>query len=88
MVAKVNGAIAAGSVVGHDLAHFTIAGDDMSDAAKATHVIETIEQKATVVLIGTLGTSTRVAVETPNGWTASALQTALGGSWTAADFTY
>jgi len=95
MVAKVNGAVAAGQFLGHDVDHFTISGVDLGVAANAQHVADTIEQKATVIMIGALGdgsaspaVGTRIAVESPSGWTAAALQTALGGSYTATAYTY
>ena len=95
MVAKVNGAVAAGSFIGHDIEHFAISGVALGTAANATHVVDTVEQKATIVLIGALGAGsatpavpTQIAVESPSGWTAAALQTALGGSYTVTAVTY
>lgn len=95
MVAKVNGAVAAGSFIGHDIEHFAISGVDLGVAANATYVVDTIETKATIVMIGALGdgsatpaVATQIAVESPSGWSASDLQTALGGSYTATAVTY
>ena len=95
MVAKVNGAVAAGSFIGHDIEHFAIGGVALGTAANATHVVDTVETKATIVMIGALGDGsaspavlTHVGVESPSAWTAAALATALGGSYTCVDFTY
>jgi hypothetical protein len=99
MVAKVNGAIAAGSFVGHDIEHFSLGGVNCTTAANITYAIDMIETKATVVMIGALGNGaatpavlTRVGVESPSAWTAATLQAALradgSNSWTAAAFTY
>ena len=99
MVAKVNGAVAAGSFVGHDIEHFSLGGLNMGTAANATYAVDIIETKATIVMIGALGDGsatpavlTRVGVESPSAWTAATLQAALradgSNSWTAAAFTY
>ena len=58
MVAKVNGAIAAGSFIGHDIDHWSIQGLDMTSAAVATAFFDLVETKATVVIIGALGDGT------------------------------
>ena len=93
MVAKVNGAIAAGSFIGHDIDHFSITGEDMTDAATATAYFDLVEQKATIVIIGALGdgtaspaVATAFAVESPSAWTAAALTAATTGTVTAVTY--
>lgn len=99
MVAKVNGAIAAGSFVGHDIEHFSLGGRNCTTAAEISHAIDVIETKATVVMIGVLGNGaaspavlTHVGVESPSAWTAATLQAALrvdgNAAWTAVAFAY
>ena len=99
MVAKVNGAIAAGSFVGHDVEHFSLGGVNCTTAANITYAIDIVETKATVVMIGALGNGaatpavlTRVGVESPSAWTAATLQAALradgASAWTAVAFAY
>ena len=99
MVARVNGAVAAGTFVGHDIEHFSIGGLDIRVAANATYVADVIETKATIVMIGVLGNGaaspavlTHVGVESPSAWTAATLQAALrvdgNAAWTAVAFAY
>ena len=87
MVAKVNGAIAAGSFIGHDIDHWSVTGLDCTSAAVATALFDTIETKATVVIIGALGdgtatpaVATAFAVESPNSWTKATLEAATTGA--------
>ena len=89
MVARVNGAIAAGSFIGHDIQHWTSTGVDLTVAANATAFFDAVGTKATVVLIGVLANAagnTGFAVESPSAWTAAALSTATGATVTAVTY--
>ena len=83
MVAKVNGAIEAGSFIGHDIQHWTSTGTDLTDAAKATAFFDTVETKATIVQIGVLKNAAGVtgfATESPSAWTAATLTSATAAT--------
>ena len=76
MVAQVNGEIEPGSFIGHDIEHWTVTGVNMQTPALASAVVEVIEQKATITELGTLSTAglpTAFAIETPQGWGATAV---------------
>ena len=86
MVARVNGAIAAGQFLGHDVDHWSSTGVDLTVAANAQAFIDAVETKASVILIGVLTNAagnTRFAVESPSAWTAASLSTATGATVTA-----
>lgn len=88
MVDKVNDVYADGQFVTASLTHFTLGLTGMV-AADLAHVYKTVSAHATVVMIGAIDTAeVRVAVENNGAWTATALATALAGTWTAVDFAY
>jgi hypothetical protein len=65
------GVVKAGSFIGHDIDHWSVTGVNMQTAAVASAMVEIIEQKATIVELGTLGiasAATAFTTETPNGW--------------------
>jgi hypothetical protein len=83
MVARVNGAIAAGSFIGHDIQHWTATGVDLTVAANASAFFDIVEQKATIIQIGVLkaaGTTTSFCTESPSAWTAAALTSATAAT--------
>ena len=83
MVAKVNGAIAAGSFVGHDIQHWTVTGVNLQTAAVATALFDTVEQKATIIEIGVLkiaAQATAFSTESPSAWTKATLEAAWDGN--------
>ena len=81
MVAKVHESYDAGQFLTGSLVHFTIGG-----TIDAKHLVETVGTRATVVILGAGGE--RIAVENNGAWDAAALQAALGGDYTVADFDY
>ena len=89
MVARVNGAIAAGSFIGHDIDHWSSTGVDLTVAANATAFFDIVESKASVVIIGALADAsgnTAFAVESPSAWTAATLSAATGATVTAVTY--
>ena len=77
MVARVNGAIAAGQFIGHDIEHWTVTGVNLTTAALATAVFDAIATKATITQIGVLkvaGSQTAFSIETPSAWTKATLE--------------
>ena len=76
MVAKVNGAIAPGSFIGHDIEHWNVTGVNMTTPALASALVQVIELKATITELGILqaaGIPTAFSIETPQGWGATAV---------------
>ena len=79
MVAKVNGAIEAGSFLGHKIEHWTVTGVNLTTAALATAVFDAIATAATITQIGVLkvaGSQTAFSTESPSAWTKATLETA------------
>jgi len=79
MVAKVNGAIAAGSFIGHDIDHWSVTGVNLQTAAVASAMVEIIETKATIVELGALKVAsgaTSFSTESPSAWTKATLEAA------------
>jgi|TARA_Y100000034_G_C6608591_1_gene264989 hypothetical protein len=89
MVARVNGAIAAGSFIGHDIQHWSATGTDLTVAANASAFFDIVEQKATIVQIGVLKNAagaTAFATESPSAWTAATLTAAGAPTVTAVTY--
>ena len=73
------GVVKAGSFIGHDIDHWSVTGVNMQTAAVASAMVEIIEQKATIVELGTLGiasAATAFTTESPSAWTKATLETA------------
>ena len=88
MVARVNGNYNAGQFIGHSVDHFVV--DCKSDISAKYDIggtvgaiVEAVQTKGTVIFLGgavagdTANQGFRVAVESPNAWTADGLRDAV-----------
>ena len=88
MVARVNGNYNAGQFIGHSVDHFVVdcksdisAKYDIGGAVGA--IVEAVQTRGTVIFLGgavagaTANEGFRVAVESPNAWTADGLRDAV-----------
>ena len=76
-----------------NLQHFTLTHVGLA-ATDMQHIVDTVQLRATVVVIGAIATNDiRIAVENNGAWTAATLDAALeptdsSTDWTVADFDY